>query len=341
VAESAAYDAVVVVSFGGPEGHDEVLPFLDNVLRGRHVPPGRIEEVARHYWMFGGVSPLNAQNRALIATLKDELARHGPHVPIYWGNRNWHPFLSDTVRQMRDDGIQRALAFVTSAYGSYSGCRQYLDDIARARADAGVRAPVIDKLRLFYNHPGFVEPNADNLRTELDASRGVTQVLFSAHSVPVSMAATSEYVAQLTETAGLVAERAKVDTSLPWHLVFQSRSGSSDQAWLAPDIRDQLRTLAGSGIDTVVVSPIGFTSDHMEVVYDLDTEARRVATDIGLGFLRVATVGTAPSFVTMIRQLMEERLDQAAPRLALGRRGAYPDVCPPGCCPASARVPAT
>jgi ferrochelatase len=242
---------------------------------------------------------------------------------------------------MRDDGIQRALAFVTSAYGSYSGCRQYLDDIARARADAGVRAPVIDKLRLFYNHPGFVEPNADNLRTELDASRGVTQVLFSAHSVPVSMAATSEYVAQLTETAGLVAERAKVDTSLPWHLVFQSRSGSSDQAWLAPDIRDQLRTLAGSGIDTVVVSPIGFTSDHMEVVYDLDTEARRVATDIGLGFLRVATVGTAPSFVTMIRQLMEERLDQAAPRLALGRRGAYPDVCPPGCCPASARVPAT
>jgi ferrochelatase len=223
---------------------------------------------------------------------------------------------------------------VTSAYGSYSGCRQYLDDIARARAEAGPGAPVIDKLRLFYNHPGFIQPNAENLRTALDGSRGVTRVVFSAHSVPMSMATTSDYVAQLNETAGLVAARATPDGGLPWELVFQSRSGSAGQPWLEPDVCDHLRALAGRGVDTVVVAPIGFTSDHMEVIYDLDREARQMAAELGLGFVRAATVGTAPPFVTMIRQLIEERLDHSAPRLALGSYGPSPDSCPAGCCPA-------
>jgi protoporphyrin/coproporphyrin ferrochelatase len=337
VVEPAAYDALLVVSFGGPEGPDDVVPFLDNVLRGRPVPRQRVEEVARRYQSFGGISPINGQNRDLIAALRDELDRHGPSLPIYWGNRNWHPFLTDTVRRMRDDGIGRALAFVTSAYASYSGCRQYLDDIARARSEVGPDAPVVDKLRVFYNHPGFIEPNAANLRASLDQAGGGARVAFSAHSIPVSMATTSDYVAQLTETARLVAQRAAANRHLVWQLVFQSRSGPPGQPWLEPDISEHLRALAGEGVDTVAVAPIGFISDHMEVVYDLDIEASRLAADLGLRFVRASTVGTAPAFVTMIRQLITERMDPAQPRLALGAGGPYHDVCPAECCPAPAR----
>jgi protoporphyrin/coproporphyrin ferrochelatase len=337
VAEKAAYDALLVVSFGGPEGPDDVMPFLDNVLRGRPVPRERVEEVARRYQSFGGISPINGQNRELIAALREELDRHGPSLPIYWGNRNWHPFLTDTVRRMRDDGIGRALAFVTSAYASYSGCRQYLDDIALARAEVGPDAPVVDKLRVFYNHPGFVEPNAANLRASLEKVGGVARVAFTAHSIPMSMAATSDCVAQLTETARLVAERAASDQPLVWQLVFQSRSGPPNQPWLEPDISEHLRALAKDGVDSVVVAPVGFISDHMEVVYDLDVEASRLARDLGLRFARAATVGTAPAFVTMIRQLVTERLDPAEPKLALGPLGPYHDVCAADCCPAPAR----
>jgi protoporphyrin/coproporphyrin ferrochelatase len=337
VAEGSAYDALVVVSFGGPEGPDDVLPFLENVLRGRPVAPQRLEQVAAHYHRFGGVSPINAQNRALTAAIRDGLDRHGPHLPVYWGNRNWHPYLADTVRQMRDDGITKALAFVTSAYASYSGCHQYLDDIARARAEVGPDSPVIDKLRVFYNHPGFVGPNAANLSAALQEAGSEAHVAFTAHSIPTSMAATSDYVAQLTETARLVAEQAAPGGRVPWQLVFQSRSGAPGQPWLEPDIADHLRDLAAAGVTAVVAAPIGFISDHMEVVYDLDIEARQVAAELGLRFVRASTVGTDPAFVTMIRQLIEERVDPTAPRLALGDRGPYHDTCQPDCCPAPVR----
>ena len=334
--ESGPYDALLLVSFGGPEGTDEVLPFLEQVLRGRDVPRRRLEQVAEHYHRFGGVSPINGQNRALIAALTEELDRHGPPLPVYWGNRNWHPFLADTVRRMSADGVRRALAFVTSPYASYSGCRQYLDDIARARAEVGPTAPTIDKVRVFFNHPGFVRPNAANLRACLDQMGGPAHVAFTAHSIPVAMAATSDYVRQLRSTARLVAEQAAPGAEPPWQLVFQSRSGPPGQPWLEPDIGDHLRALAAAGVDTVVVAPIGFISDHMEVVYDLDTEAAGLAAELGLRFVRAATVGTDPDFVAMVRQLIDERLGPGAPRLALGALGPYRDVCAPGCCPGPA-----
>jgi ferrochelatase len=323
-------DAVLVVSFGGPEGQDDVIPFLENVLRGRHVPRERLERVAQHYRRFGGVSPINGQTRALIVALEADLAANGLSLPVYWGNRNWHPLLADTVRQMADDGVRQALAFVTSPYASYSGCRHYLEDIVRARVVVGDRAPRIDKLRVFYNHPGFVGPNADNLRAAM-AQAGSAPVVFTAHSIPVSMAATSEYVAQLRETARLVA---KLAGAPDWQLVYQSRSGPPSQPWLEPDIGDHLRALPRVGVGEVVVAPIGFVSDHMEVVYDLDVEARGLAEELGVTWVRAATVGVAPAFVAMIRQLVQERLDPSAPRLAVGDHGPYHDVCSAGCCAA-------
>jgi ferrochelatase len=286
--------------------------------------------VAAHYYRFGGVSPINGQNRALVAALQQELS-----LPVYWGNRNWHPLLAETVAQMSADGVHRALAFVTSGFGSYSGCRQYLDDLARARAEVGVDAPVIDKLRLFYNHPGFIHPMAERLQSALGQAVGQTAVAFTAHSIPLSMAATSPYVQQLTEASRLVADVAQL--TVPWQLVYQSRSGPPSQPWLEPDIQDHLGALAADGVDSVVVVPIGFMSDHMEVAYDLDIEARQLATELGLRFERAATVGTDPAFVTMIRQLVEERLDPSGPKLALGDEGPWTDHCPADCCPATTR----
>ncbi len=337
------YDAVIVVSFGGPEGPDDVLPFLDNVLRGRPVPPERRLAVAEHYQLFGGRSPLNDHNRALVAALEAELGQHGVELPVYWGNRNWHPLLAATVQRMRDDGVRRALAFVTSAYASYSGCHQYLDDIARARQAVGDGAPEIDKLRVFYNHPGFVRANADALRGAIDESptgNAAPRIAFTAHSIPVAMAQTSDYEAQLTETARLVVSEAAPEAEPAWTLVFQSRSGPPSQPWLGPDIGDHLRALRAESDAPVIVAPIGFVSDHMEVVYDLDTEARRLAGELGLPMVRAATAGTHPAFVAMIRQLVEERLDPAAPRLALGPDGPYHDHCPGDCCPPPAPRPA-
>jgi protoporphyrin/coproporphyrin ferrochelatase len=332
------YDAVIVVSFGGPEGPSDVEPFLDNVLRGRSVPPERREAVAAHYHHFGGRSPINDRNRDLVDALQMELAAHGPHLPVYWGNRNWHPLLADTVGQMRDDGVSRALAFVTSAYASYSGCHQYLEDIARAREAVGPGAPVIDKLRVFYNHPGFVQANAEALEAAAARAYAVAgpsiRVAFTAHSIPLAMAATSDYRQQLTETARLVMQRVDPVTQLPWSLVFQSRSGPPTVPWLEPDILDHLEMLAAAGPDPVVVAPIGFVADHMEVVYDLDVEAAQRARQLGLPMVRAATAGTHPAFVAMIRQLIEERLDPAAPRLALGADGPYHDLCHADCCPA-------
>jgi ferrochelatase len=327
------YDALLLVSFGGPEGMQEVMPFLENVLRGRNVPAERMRAVAHHYELFGGVSPINEQNRALMAALKDDFAASGLKLPIYWGNRNWHPLLADTLREMADDGIEHALAFVTSAYSSYSGCRQYRENIERARAEVGERAPRVDKLRVFYNHPGFVEPNAENLRAALEQipseRRREARVAFSAHSIPMSMATNCDYQAQLLETCLLVAERAGHEN---WRLVFQSRSGAPTQAWLEPDILDYLRELKREGARDVVIAPVGFISDHMEVLYDLDIEARQLSEELQLNMIRAATVGTHPTFIKMIRQLILERLDANPLRLALGTRPASHDVCPTDCC---------
>jgi protoporphyrin/coproporphyrin ferrochelatase len=335
------YDAFLLLSFGGPEGPADVLPFLETVLKGRNIPPERLREVARHYDLFGGVSPLNGQNRGLIAALETELATRGPRLPIYWGNRNWHPFLADTVGRMAADGVRRAVAFVTSAYGSYSGCRQYREDIERARTTVGASAPVIDKLRTFHDHPGFVEANAAACRaasaTLPEPGADEAALVFTAHSIPMAMASGSKYEAQLRETARLVAEALG---GREWRLAYQSRSGPPTQPWLEPDIGSELRALQAAGVRQLVVSPIGFVSDHMEIVYDLDTEARALAKDLGIHMARAATAGTHPAFVSMIRELVLERTE-GAPGRRLGTAGTLEDGCAAECCPAPAARPAT
>ena len=285
------YDALVVVSFGGPEKHEEVIPFLENVLRGRNVPRERLLEVAEHYYHFDGRSPINDQNRELVRELRAAL-----DVPVYWGNRNWHPLLGDTVRQMRNDGVRRAAAFATSAFGSYSGCRQYREDIERALAAVGDPALRIEKLPPFSDNPLFIEAMIDRVKdaiTELPHGR----LFFTAHSVPVSMAESSPYVAQLERACARVAAGVGRDE---WRLAYQSRSGPPGQPWLEPDICDYLRA---NPVDTIIV-PIGFLSDHMEVLYDLDTEARAVCDELGVRMARARTVGTHPAMIRMIAEMM-------------------------------------
>jgi ferrochelatase len=328
------YDALLVVSFGGPDGPEDVLPFLENVLRGRNVPRERMLEVAEHYHHFGGRSPINEQNRALVTAIDRELAQHGPRMPVYWGNRNWRPLLADTLRQMSADGVKRALAFVTSAFSSYSGCRQYLENIAVAQKFLGPAAPQVDKLRVFFNHPGFIEPMIERTRAALaqvPAERLDTALLlFTAHSIPLAMAQGSCYEEQLREACRLVAEG--VGRSA-WHLVYQSRSGPPQQPWLEPDIGAFIAAQhAAEPLREVVVVPIGFISDHMEVVYDLDTELRQVCDSLGINLVRAATVGTHPRFVQMIRELIEERMTDTPRRLALGTLGPSHDICAEDCC---------
>ncbi|MFC0530734.1 ferrochelatase [Phytohabitans kaempferiae] len=332
------YDALLLVSFGGPEHPDDVLPFLANVTRGRGVPPERLAEVAEHYQHFGGVSPINQQCRDLRQALE-----RGTDLPVYWGNRNWHPMLADTVAQMRDDGVEHVVAFVTSAYGGYSSCRQYLEDIAAARAAVGPSAPEIDKLRHFHDHPGFVEPHADAVRAARATlpPGGTVRVVFTAHSIPTSMAATAgpeggRYEAQLRETAALVSAAGAPD--LPWDLVWQSRSGPPHVPWLEPDVNDHLAALAADGVTGVVVSPIGFVSDHLEVVWDLDNEAATTAKSLGLDFARAATPGTDPRFVAMVHDLVRERVEGSSRRSRLGTLPLW-DACPAGCCPPPRRGP--
>jgi len=329
---SANYDAILVLSFGGPEKADDVMPFLENVLRGRNVQRERMLEVAEHYYHFGGKSPINDHNRELIAGLKGELERHGPHLPIYWGNRNWHPFLADTLRQMQTDGVKHALAFVTSVFSSYSGCRQYLEDIDKARLEVGPEAPRVDKLRSFYNHPLFIEAESEQVRAALDRLPGA-QVLFTAHSVPAAMAQTSDYVRQLEESCRLVAERLNIGA---WRLVYQSRSGPPGQPWLEPDIGDVLREMERGS--RVLIAPIGFISDHMEVLYDLDTEARDISNERGIEMVRAGTAGHHPKFFGLIRELIAERMGQAEAR-AIGKYPPNHDECAATCCPAPARRP--
>jgi ferrochelatase len=332
-----AYDAFLLVSFGGPEGPDDVMPFLETVTRGRGVPRERLAEVAEHYYAFGGVSPINQQCRDLLAAVRADFRANGVSLPLYWGNRNWAPYLADTVRAMADAGVRRAVALVTSAYSSYSSCRQYLEDIERARAAAGPDAPAIDKIRRFCNHPGFIEPFAENTRAALAALpaevRDQAHLVFTAHSIPVAMADASgpgggrRYVAELTQAARLISERSGGGTH-PWTLAYQSRSGPPSVPWLEPDVRDHLADLAKSGTKAVVVIPVGFVSDHMEVRHDLDVEAAQCAESLGLAFARAATPGTHPRFAAMITELVRERI-----ALPDGQEPGVPvHTCPADCC---------
>ena len=313
------YDAILIVSFGGPERREDVIPFLENILRGRNVPRERMLEVAEHYYYFDGSSPINRQCRELIGALRERVS-----LPVYWGNRNWHPMLTDTVRQMASDGVRRALAIATSAYSSYSGCRQYIENIAAARAAAGPTTPEIDKLPPFWRHTGFIWANADRVGAALalipEERRRAARLVYTAHSIPLSMAANCRYEEQLVEAARRVAERAAHEE---WDLVWQSRSGPPTQPWLEPDILDHLRVLAENGVRDVVVSPLGFLSDHMEVMYDLDYEAAARCRDLGLNFVRAQTPGTHPAVIAMLAGLIEERQSGAA----------FP-LCAPDCCPA-------
>lgn len=336
------YDAFLLVSFGGPERREDVIPFLENVLRGRNVPRERMLEVAEHYYQFGGASPINAQNRALLAAVEDEFASAGLKLPLYWGNRNWHPLLPDTLRQMKADGVRRAIALFTSAFGSYSGCRQYLENIAAAQQTVGDGAPAVDKLRAFFNHPGFIEPMVERTREALGKipaeRRGAAHLIFTAHSIPLSMAKNCQYEAQFRESSRLVAEALG---HANWQLAYQSRSGPPSQPWLGPDIGEAIAQTPGERSSCradVVVVPIGFISDHLEVLYDLDEEARQKAEAVGLNLVRAGTAGTHPRFVRMIRELVEERESEATSRLTVGTLGPSHDVCTTDCCLSGART---
>ncbi len=324
-------DAFCLLSFGGPDGPDDVLPFLRNVTRGRNVPDDRLAEVAEQYDLFGGRSPINDQNRALLSAIEAELAHREDALAVHWGNRNWTPYLTDTVREMADAGVTRAFVLATSAFSSYSGCRQYREDLAKAADEVGTEAPELHKLRLFHNHPGFLEPVADRVRDALgrcddpDAAR----LVFTAHSIPLSMAATSDYEHQLRGAAQLVVELLGTPDR-PWDLVYQSRSGPPQIPWLEPDVNDHLRAIVDE-VDEVVVMPLGFVSDHMEVMFDLDTQAAETAAEIGLGFVRAATVGTDPRFVSMIVELIDE-VRHGVPARFLGDDGPWPDPCPENHC---------
>ena len=328
-----------MLSFGGPEQTADVIPFLENVLRGKNVPRERMLAVAEHYYHFSGKSPINQQNRELIAALRTELDQHSLKLPLYWGNRNWNPLLPDALLQMKRDGVRRALAFVTSAYSSYSGCRQYRENIAAAQAQVGPGAPEVEKLRVFYNHPGFIEPTVERVRAALNDlphnARDRALVVYTAHSIPLSMAQNCRYVEQLEEVCRLVSEALGRSGD---RLVFQSRSGPPTQPWLEPDVLDHLREIKQRGLaGCVVIAPIGFISDHMEVLYDLDTEAKYLCEELQLPMVRAGTVGAHPRFVRMIRELIEERMSQEPVRIALGELGPSHDVCPTDCCPAPQR----
>ncbi|MEZ6126662.1 MAG: ferrochelatase [Planctomycetaceae bacterium] len=332
------YDAFLLVSFGGPEGPEDVIPFLENVLRGKPVPRERMLEVADHYQHFGGISPINQQCRDLIDLLRSEFQSHHIDLPIYWGNRNWHPLLPDAFQALKSDGIRRVLAFVTSGFSSYSGCRQYRENILAAQEQANAQEIEVHKIRAFYNHPDFVAVNAQNVRaaiTDLSADVLDIHVAFTAHSIPNSMASTSDYVKQLAESCRLVAEQLKIGDDR-WRLVYQSRSGRPQDPWLEPDICDHLQNLHQQGVRNVVIAPIGFLSDHIEVLYDLDDEAAKKCRELGFRMARSATPGSHPQFVSMVRKLVQERLGQSIPE-CIGHFGPNHNTCPAECCPAPVR----
>ena len=347
---ATAYDAILLASFGGPEGQDDVIPFLRNVTRGRGIPDERLEEVAQHYRHFGGVSPINDQNRELKAALEAELARRGIDLPVLWGNRNWDPYLAEALTEAGKRGYTKLIAIGTSAYSSYSSCRQYREDYARALSETGLDGKIqIDKVRQFFDHPGFVEPFIEGLRDGLAevAAAGIpreqTRVLFTTHSIPSTDAAKSgpaargfgeggAYAAQHLAVAEVVI--AAQEGGAEWDLVYQSRSGPPTQPWLEPDINDKIRELSTSGIRAVVMVPLGFVSDHMEVKWDLDTEAMETAEEVGVLAVRVPTPGVHAAYVSGLIDLVLERRDgmPASERPHLTDLGPWYDVCRPGCC---------
>ncbi|MFD7078540.1 ferrochelatase [Streptomyces sp. NPDC059918] len=364
---AAPYDALLLLSFGGPEGPDDVVPFLENVTRGRGIPRERLKEVGQHYFGFGGVSPINGQNRELLDALRKDFAEHGLDLPVYWGNRNWAPYLDDVMREMAADGRRRIAVLATSAYASYSGCRQYRENLADAlaalAADGVAALPEVDKLRHYFNHPGFVQPMIDGVLAALESLpeevRSGAHLAFTTHSIPTAAADTSgpveehtgggeggAYVRQHLDVAQVIADavRAETGTELPWELVYQSRSGAPHVPWLEPDICDHLESLHGAGAPAVVMVPIGFVSDHMEVLYDLDTEATAKAAELGLPIARSATVGADPRFAAAVRELVLERAaaerGEPVERCALGLLGPSQDLCAVGCCPARGPRPA-
>lgn len=363
--DAAPYDALLLLSFGGPEGPDDVVPFLQNVTRGRGIPEERLKEVGQHYFLFDGISPINEQNRRLLDALREDFAEHGlAGLPVYWGNRNWAPYLTDTLREITRAGHRRIAVLATSAYASYSGCRQYRENLAESIAaleTEGLRPPRVDKLRHYFNHPGFVRPMVEGVLKSLaelpEEVRAGAHLAFTTHSIPTAAADSSgpveghgeggAYVAQHLDVARLIADAVAEATGVtdrPWELVYQSRSGAPHIPWLEPDICEHLETLHGAGAPAVVMAPIGFVSDHMEVLYDLDTEATAKAAELGLPVARSATVGADPRFAASVRELVLERA--AAERGAevrpcvLGALGASHDLCPIGCCPSRAPKPA-
>ncbi|WP_415949215.1 ferrochelatase [Streptomyces sp. KLOTTS4A1] len=357
------YDALLLLSFGGPEGPDDVVPFLENVTRGRGIPKERLKEVGQHYFLFGGKSPINDQNRALLDALRKDFAEHGLDLPLYWGNRNWAPYLTDVLREMVDDGHRRILVLTTSAYTSYSGCRQYRENLAEALAALeaeGLPLPRIDKLRQYFNHPGFIRPMIDGVLKSLselpEDVRDGAHLAFTTHSIPDASADTSgpaeghgqggAYVREHLDVARIIADAVREESGVErdWQLVYQSRSGAPHIPWLEPDICDHLEEQHTKGVPAVVMVPIGFVSDHMEVLYDLDTEATAKAAELGLPVARSATVGADPRFAAAVRELLLERAatergERVTP-CALGALGASHDLCPAGCCPARTPKPA-
>ena len=338
---STNYDALLFVSFGGPEGPDDVIPFLENVLRGKNVPRERLLEVAEHYNHFGGISPINQQCKDLISALEGDLKANQIELPVFWGNRNWTPLLPDTMRELKQAGARRILAFMTSGFSCYSGCRQYREDVYSAQDQADANDIEVHKIRVFYNHPDFVAVNAENVQKAIDEVGGddasAVHVAFTAHSIPFSMSSTSDYEKQLNECCRLVAEQLELNENR-WNLVYQSRSGRPQDPWLEPDICDHIASLHEDGVKKIVIAPIGFLSDHMEVLYDLDDEALKKCQSLGLEMARAATPGTHPRFVAMIRKLIQERMNTAIPE-CLGKFGPNHDVCPIDCCPAPPRRP--
>ena len=355
------YDAVLLASFGGPEGQDDVLPFLRNVTRGRGIPDERLEEVSHHYRANGGVSPINQQNRQLKASLEAELASRGINLPVLWGNRNWDPYLPQTLQDAYDAGHRKLLMVTTSAYSCYSSCRQYREDIGVALTETGLDGRLeVDKVRQYFDHPGFVEPFIEGtaaghaeVRAQLAAAGTPDEpihILFATHSIPTrdaeaagrseaeprEFAEGSAYVAQHLATAAAVIDRVKAESGLtaPWSLVYQSRSGAPHVPWLEPDINDAIEELAGQGIKGIVIVPLGFVSDHMEVVWDLDTEAMETCRNLGLAATRVPTPGTHRKFVNGLVELISERTraNNISDRPAMTALGPWYDVCRPGCC---------
>ena len=350
VEQAVAYDAIILAGFGGPEGQDDVIPFLRNVTRGRGIPDERLEEVAHHYRHFGGVSPINEQNRVLKAALEVEFASRGIELPVIWGNRNWDPYLSEALQEAHDRGFRTLLGLTTSAYSSFSSCRQYREDFALALDATGLGDELrIDKVRQFFDHPGFVEPFVDGVRTavadlvERGFANAEIEVLFATHSIPSADAERSgnravdygpggAYAAQHLAVAEVVMRDAGAD--LGWQLVYQSRSGPPSQPWLEPDVNDVIRALPERGIKAVVIVPLGFVSDHMEVMWDLDTEAVETSEEVGLVAIRTPTPGTHPAYVRGLVDLVLERVNgtPTAERPALTNLGPWYDVCRPGCC---------